>query len=392
MTPGIVLDIALIVALISYLVWGLREGLSRTGFTIAGVIAGAVAAFFLSPMIAAWVPYPALRPWSAALSAILLIVIGHLIGSTLGRAIGKLFRGPLAIPDRLLGGAATVIVAALVVTTVAGSVGRLGVPLVSQAIAGSAVLRTINQLTPDPVEAWLAEVRGTVADAGIPVISDALGGGIPDVPDISTGTPALDVAATSVVRITGNAYACGIAQAGTGFVVADDRIVTNAHVLAGVEEAVIEAPDGQVVTGRIVYFDPIDDIAVVYAPGLGAGPLPLGETATQGERAAILGYPFGGPFVSGGAEIIDVFTAPIDDIYGTSRNDREIYSLAAEVREGNSGGPVLSLDGRVMGVVFARNAANDSVGYAMTTGELRPVAEAAPAMESTVSTGECVQG
>jgi S1-C subfamily serine protease len=128
----------------------------------------------------------------------------------------------------------------------------------------------------------------------------------------------------------------------------------------------------------VVYFDPIDDLAVIAVPGLSAAPLPLGDTVPQGTDAAVQGYPYGGPFVSGAAGVMSVRTTDIEDIYAQSRSPREVYTLASDIREGNSGGPLLSLDGEVIGVVFARNADNPTVGYAMTMTEVDPVVAQAP--------------
>ena len=391
MTDAIVLDVLLIVLLIAYVVYGFRNGLSRSIFVIAGVVAGAIAAFFVVPLVTGWVAWSLARPVVTIAVTVALVAAGHALGSSLGRGIRRgIERTPLSGLDRLLGAVVTGIAAALVASVVGATVSQLGVPVLSRATAGSAVLRTINALTPDPVEAWVAQLKSIVADSGLPVISDALGGPAPIIPQLDTGSPQLNAAAQSVVRITGNAFACGVSQSGTGFVVADDRVVTNAHVVAGVTEPVVEAPNGEAIAGSIVYFDPVLDLAIIAVPGLTADPLPLGDSLPAGTDAAVQGYPFGGPFTSGAARVMQVGTAQVDDIYGTSTHPREVYTLAADVRQGNSGGPVLTLDGTVAGVVFARSADTASVGFAMTMAELDPVAAEAPTLTATVSSGDCI--
>lgn len=391
MTDAIVLDVLLIVLLIAYVVYGFRNGLSRSIFVIAGVVAGAIAAFFVVPLVTGWVAWSLARPVVTIAVTVALVAAGHALGSSLGRGIRRgIERSPLSGLDRLLGAVVTGIAAELVASVVGSTVSQLGVPVLSRATAGSAVLRTINALTPDPVEAWVAQLKSIVADSGLPVISDALGGPAPVIPQLDTGSPQLNAAAQSVVRITGNAFACGVSQSGTGFVVADDRVVTNAHVVAGVTEPVVEAPNGEAIAGSIVYFDPVLDLAVIAVPGLTADPLPLGDSLPAGTDAAVQGYPFGGPFTSGAARVMQVGTAQVDDIYGTSTHPREVYTLAADVRQGNSGGPVLTLDGTVAGVVFARSADTASVGFAMTMAELDPVAAEASTLTATVSSGDCI--
>jgi S1-C subfamily serine protease len=284
------------------------------------------------------------------------------------------------------------VLAGLVVSVLAFSVVQLGVPFLSRAIAGSTVIRTIDNVTPDPVQAWLAQLRGVVVDEGIPLITEALTGDPPEIPDVDTGSPALNAAAQSVVRVTGNAVACGQSQSGTGFVVAPGRIVTNAHVVAGVSEPVVEALDGEVAGGKVVYFDPVDDLAVIAVDGFDVAPLEVGDTLSPGLDAAVQGYPHGGPFTASAAQVVAVGQTRIPDIYGDGGTLREIYTLAANVQEGNSGGPLLSTGGEVVGVVFARSAETQNVGFAMTMAELDPVVDLSAGLSAPVGSGACIRG
>lgn len=392
MTESLVLDALLVLMLLGYVVYGFRNGLSRSIFTIAGIIAGIIAAFFLAPVVANLVPVPFLRLGVTVVVAIGLVAVGHAVGGAIGRWIRRgILHSPLSGLDRVLGAIVTGVVAALVASMVSFSVSQLGVPVLSRAISGSEFLRIVNTLTPDPVEAFLAQVRGAVTDRGIPLFTGTLEG-TPTIPQIDTGSGALNAAAQSVVRITGNAYACGVSQSGSGFVVYDDRVVTNAHVVAGVTEPVVETLGGQSLTGTVVYFDPVDDLAVIAVPGLEAPALPLGATLPAATDAAFEGYPYGGPFSSGAANVISVTRPAVPDIYGASRNQREVYTLAADVRQGNSGGPLLTLDGSVAGVVFARSGDAANVGYAMTMAELEPVTTLAAGLSDPVSSGSCIPG
>ncbi len=145
-------------------------------------------------------------------------------------------------------------------------------------------------------------------------------------------------------------------------------------------------------TGTIVYFDPNDDLAVIAVPGLKAKALALTDTVGVNAAGAIDGYPFGGPFVTSPAKVVSVDTASVNDIYGKTRSDREVYSLATTVNEGDSGGPFLTEKGEVAGVVFAKSANTANLGYAMTMKELDPVAAQAAGLSSGVSSGSCVRG
>jgi S1-C subfamily serine protease len=256
------------------------------------------------------------------------------------------------------------------------------------------VLRVIDSLTPAPVKGTMAQLRSLLIEDGIPRITDALDGTTepPTVPDVETGGQGLEAASRSVVRITGNAFACGQSQTGSGVVVAPGRVLTNAHVVSGVESPVIETPRDGIAEGHVVYFDPVDDIAVLAADGLSAPALRLSPTLTAGSDAVVDGYPMGGPFASKGAEVLSVQTFDVADIYGDAESPRNVYTLAADVQQGNSGGPLLTTDGTVAGLVFAKSATTANVGYAMTMEELSPVLTRATALADPVSSGACVKG
>lgn len=388
-------DVLLLLVLLSYTYYGFRNGFVNAIAGFIGLTVGAVVAFFFVPIVGNWVHPSSLRLVVVLAVAIGLVVAGHAAGVTLGSIISRGVRGKaIRLVDRILGAVVSLVATALVLSVLGASLAGYGIPLLSKAIAQSTVLRTISALTPDPVEGFLAQARSMIVRDGLPAITEALGGIVasPGVPQVDTGKPALQQAAQSVVRITGTAPACGQSQSGSGFVIADDRVVTNAHVVSGVTEPVIESPDGQVLSGTIVYFDPNDDLAVIAVPGLSAATLTLGETAADGAKGVVDGYPYGGPFISSGAEVLSVDTVPIKDIYGQSSTQREVYTLATQVREGDSGGPFLGLDGSVVGVVFARSANSDSLGYAMTMAELTPVAAKAPGLSAPVASGSCVRG
>ena len=389
----LVLDVLLCVLLLAYAIYGFTHGLLGSLAVVIGALAGVVAAFFAAPLVAEWVPLPGLRPFATIAVALVLVGVGHGLGVAVGRGIRRGMRkSPLSALDRLVGGLMTFVVAALVASVLAFSVIQLGVPFLSRAVAGSTVIRVIDNVTPDPVQAWLAQLRAVVVEEGIPRITEALTGDPPEIPQIDTGSAALNAAAQSVVRVTGNAVACGQSQSGTGFVISPGRIVTNAHVVAGVTEPVVEALNGEVAGGRVVYFDPIDDLAVIAVEGFDVAPIQIGETLSPGLDAAVQGYPHGGPFTAGAAQVVAVGQTRISDIYGGGGTLREIYTLAANVQEGNSGGPLLATTGEVVGVVFARSAETQNVGFAMTMAELGPVVDEAPALTGPVASGECVRG
>ncbi|AOX46986.1 MULTISPECIES: MarP family serine protease [unclassified Microbacterium] len=388
-----IIDIVLIALLAIALITGLSRGFLATIGFFAGLAVGAVAAYWVTPFVGQWITEPAWRGPAMIGAGILLL----LIGSGLGSALGGFFRRgadriKLRVPERLLGGVVNVAAAALAVSFVAGSLTPVGVPVVSAALGSSAVIRTIDDLTPAPVRGALAELRGTVFAEGIPRLGELIQiGPVPSAPAVALDDPALTQAAQSVARISGTAYACGITSSGSGFVVAADRIVTNAHVVAGVDTPLVELPGRPAREGRVVYFDPTDDIAVVSVDGLDAAPLPISPTLEVGASAVVQGYPGGGPFTSGSAQVLSSGTVPVPDIYDTSSVPRDIYALAAVVRPGNSGGPLLTTTGEIAGIVFARSDTDDNVGYAMTPAELLPVMAQMDALSAPVASGSCTR-
>ncbi|MGV8911814.1 MAG: MarP family serine protease [Rhodoglobus sp.] len=387
------LDLLLFGLLVGYVLYGMTIGLTRSFFVITGIVGGVVVAVLLVPTISGAIAFPRVRVAVTIGAAIALIAIGHAIGAAIARALREdLETSRLRSVDRAAGGIAIGVLAALIISTVSFSVSQLGSPVLSRTIASSAIIRTIQDLTPHDVEVRIAQLRTLVTNTGVPFFTSELGIAGAAVPKIDTDSAVLAAAADSVVRITGNAYACGQAQTGSGFVVSPERVVTNAHVVAGTEEPVIEALNGQVLTGTIVYFDARDDLAVIAVPGLNAAPLQMGLTARPGTSTAIEGYPYGGPIAVDAALVQHVSTTESANIYGSGSFPREVYTLAGQVNPGNSGGPLLTLDGNVVGAVFARSADQENVGYAVTLTELQPVVDEAPALTSTVSSGACIPG
>lgn len=404
--PGI-LDALLVLLMLAYFSYGWIAGFVRSLFGLAGIVVGGIAAFFAVPLVGSWIPFPEWRLPLILLAVAVLVVAGQSLGAWIGRILGRrVEKSPLSTPDRIAGAIVNAVVAALIASMVSLSVGSLGVPVLSQAIAGSTVLRAIDQLTPGPVKSGLAQLRSILIQEGIPRIVSAAGGPAdgspggplveptapPQIPDVDTATPSLEKAAQSVVKVTGNAWQCGQNQSGSGFVVARDRVVTNAHVVAGVSEPVVEVPGSGAHPGRVVYFDPRNDLAVIAVPGLGANPIPLGPNLPQGSDAVFDGYPLGGPFQSGPAQVEQVTTVMVNDIYGRNSHAMEVYQLAAHVQEGNSGGPLLTTRGIVAGLVFAKAAKVENVGYALTMQELQPVADEAAGLSTPVSSGSCIRG
>lgn len=389
----LLVDVIVVILLVGFFALGVTRGLVAIAGSLAGLVIGSLLAVWAVPLIAPGVADWEYRSLVLAVCAIAIIVLCTALGTAVGAALRRgVDRAKLRILDRILGAGGATIAGGLVLLLGAGAVTASGMPVVSTAVASSRVLSFIDGLTPDPVDTALAEVRGFVVDEGIPRIGELLRPEVaPTAPAVALDDPELQRAAASVARISGTAYACGVSMTGSGFVAADDLIVTNAHVVAGVDTPVVELPGRDAREGRVVYFDPIDDLAVIAVGGLGAAPLPVVPPVAAGAAVAVQGYPLGGPFTSGAAFVLSVGSAPVPDIYDQSSTPREIYALDADVRPGNSGGPLLTDAGEVAGVVFARGSDDERRGYAMTTTELLPVLAGVSADAPAVQAGSCTR-
>ena len=386
-----VLDIVLALVLLGYLVQGYRLGFIRSIGAIVGIIAGGIAAALLSPLIGSLVPDETGTVVATIVAAIVLVLLGHAVGSGIGAAIGGVLRrSPLGLIDRLLGAAAQLVVSALAISLIASLAVGLGVPYVAQPVASSVVLRAIGGVTPAPVDRALAQLRSTVLSSGIPQLGISLGtgSGSTTVPGVAQ-TAGLRTAAESVVKITGRAPACNQEQSGSGFVVARNRVLTNAHVVSGVTSPVVLVPNGQALSGRVTFYDPQRDLAVITVRGLDASPLRIAPPPGVGDRGVVAGYPFGGPFSEGGARVVQSGEVTVPDVSGDGRTARRIAAIAADVEQGNSGGPLLTPTGRVIGLVFAKSTSQADLGYAMTPDEFDSVVDRAPSLTAAVSTGAC---
>lgn len=385
------IDYVIIAILVVAIIVGTQRGLLASVGTLVGVALGGIAAYWVVPLVNDAIPDAAWRGPVVIAVGVGILVLGAVIGSMIGMALRRgVDRTKLRVFERILGGALSLVVAALAVSLAGQSIASTGMPGVAATVSSSRVLTVIEGLTPRPVAATLAELRGVALAEGIPRLGELLAPQMqPTSPDVALDDPALTTAAQSVARVSGVAYACGVSASGSGFVVAPDRVMTNAHVVAGVDRPVIELPGREAREGRVVYFDPVDDIAVIAVDDLDGAPLPVAPTLRVGSPAVVQGYPYGGPFTASAAQVLSVAPAQVPDIYDSTSSSRDVYALAAQVRPGNSGGPLLSTTGEVVGLVFARADNDDNVGYAMTTNELAPVLSQVTALETTVGSGSC---
>jgi S1-C subfamily serine protease len=269
-------------------------------------------------------------------------------------------------------------------------------PKVTKQIRHSLVLSIVDRVMPAVVHPLFADLFRLLQQHGLPQFVDPFHGipiPAPFVPAPNAGVvpPALRAAGPDVVKIVGSAPACDRIQEGSGFVFAPEHVMTNAHVVAGVRAPTVTTPDpdGRTFSARVVLYDPNRDVAVLYVPGLDRRALRFNGPVPTGADAVVAGYPLDGPLTATAARIAGDQDVTGPNIYGNRQVTREVYTIRANVREGNSGGPLLSPSGLVDGVVFAASVELRDVGYALTAREVEGDARAGASATRAVSTQGC---
>jgi S1-C subfamily serine protease len=400
MTAALVLDIVVALTLLGYAVRGWRTGVLGGGLGLLGLVAGAALALWGAPRLIAHVT---VLNSSAPLRAVVLIVavlVAALVGQGLLGALGRRLRSATPLPwlrivDSLFGLVGAVVVAALVISFIGAAVRPVVPRSWARTMNNSTVLTTIDRATPDQVGRYASRLTEILDGSGMPRVFSGL---FPEIiapaprPDNSVGqTAKVRKAAASIVKIRTIAESCGRAQEGSGWVSARHRVVTNAHVVAGAS-AVSVQPEGEGprLTAKVVTFDPDLDLAVLEVPDLGAAPLRTTGALEHATGVVVAGFPQDGPYRVTPARVRGVLHAPGDDIYGGSGVTREVYSLYAAVQPGNSGGPVLTKDGRVAGTVFARSLVDAETGYALTNAGTAATIDEAAHDTTPASTQRCI--
>jgi len=391
-----VIDLVLIAILIGYAVSGYRQGLVVGACSLGGFIGGALLAMWVVPPLATGLQAGVQRSMIVLIAVLAAAWFGQFLGSLGGvrlrRQLSERTEEPL---DKGLGAVAGVLAVALVMWFVAGALRGGPSPVLSRAVASSRVIAAIDSVMPDRLVGVADAFRGVVAGSSFPRVF--AGVGREDITAVTAPDPGsvdqavIDRVAPSIVKITGSA-SCARDQEGSGAVVAPERVVTNAHVVAGVRRPSVESANGHHYQGTVVAFDARRDIAVLAVPGLPAPPLDFGNALHRADSAVVAGFPNDGPFSATPARVRSVLRASGDDIYGGPGAVRQVYSLYARVEPGNSGGPVLSSGGQLVGVVFARSLDDEATGYALTLAEADPVIQAGIRAGQPVSTGGCALG
>jgi S1-C subfamily serine protease len=386
-----IIDLLIVVALVFAIASGYRRGFWLSLAQYAGLVIGVIIGAALAPLL-----MEALNITDStvkSLGAVLVLIVLGAIGSSVGYWVGEPIRlRLLAHPESgridSYAGAVFSAVALLSVSWFLGLSLKGGpTPQVASAIQRSAILRTLDSVFPKP-PAFLARVETIIAGVNF---SAAFAGLEPIAPSplplpASVNTAGIKAAASETLKIRG--LGCGGIVYGSGFPVGPGLVLTNAHVVAGTQGTTVVNPAGRGLPARVVLFDPERDVAILYVPRLALAP--INEAAAQpGTQGAAIGYPGGGGENVTPAVVNGQVQAEGRDIYGQNLVVRHIWIVQADVVPGNSGGPLVDIDGNVVGVIFAASTSQQGTAYALTDAEVQPDIDQAQGRTEPVPVGPC---
>ena len=397
MNPSAILDIVLVAIALSAMWSGWKQGIASSLLSFVGVIAGGIVGYFLAPPAMNLVEQPVLRLFVGVATIVILIVIGQAVGGMAGQSLRNAIRTPMGVGlDAGLGSVFQMIMSLIVAWIIAMPLAAAVPGQLGGTIRGSKVLGTVDALAPSELTRVPGLLVRRLDETGIPQVISPFEQDR-RVEDTSPADPSLADPALverirpSIVQVSGEAQRCGRLQQGSGFVVSPDTVVTNAHVVAGADTVRLDTVAGTL-DADVISFDPGEDVAILRIPGL---PLPALELASgpvfPGDGGVVLGFPGAGPYTAVPARVENRVMLRGFDIYSRTSIDREVYVLRADVRQGNSGGPFVDPDGRLLGLIFGAGVGVDMTGYALTLEELRSHLDVAGrGGGAPVGTGDCI--
>jgi S1-C subfamily serine protease len=386
------LDWVLVVVVLLYAVSGYWQGFVTGAFATLGLLLGGLIGVWLAPEALG----DATPSILVSLAAIFIVIVCASLGQALFQLAGSRIRDHItwqpvraldAVGGALLSGAAALLVAWALGVALSGS----GLQGITPLVRDSKVLAEVNSVLPASASSKLSAFNDVVGTTFFPRYLEPFAPerivAVPPGPSRLLHDPDVVRTEEGVVRIR-STNSCDQGIEGSGFVYAPDRVMTNAHVVAGVTDPVVDV-DGSSVTGHVVYYNPDVDVAVIEVPTGTVRPLRFAGGASAGEGVAILGYPQNGPYDVQVGRVRADQRLRSPNIYGDGTVIRDVLSLRGLIRPGNSGGPVVDSAGRVVGVVFAASVTSGDTGYALSASQVSGGAAAGRIASRTVSTQGC---
>ncbi|MFD7030410.1 MarP family serine protease [Streptomyces sp. NPDC059917] len=378
-----VLDILLLVAAVWFAIVGYRQGFVVGILSVTGFLGGGLIAVSLLPLVWDQVTDDKAKvSTTMAVVAVVIVIVCASIGQAFTTHLGNRLRryitwSPARVVDATGGALVNVMAMLLVAWLIGSALAGTSLPTLGKEVRNSKVLLGVSRVLPDQANTWFSDFSSVLAQNGFPQVfspfsNEPITAVKPPDPALAS-SPVVERAKRSIVKVVGTAPSCSKVLEGSGFVFAPGKVMTNAHVVGGVGEPTVQiGGEGKLYDGKVVLYDWERDIAVLDVPKLKAPPLEFAEKdAASGFDAIVAGFPENGAYDVRPARVRGRINANGPDIYHRGTVRRDVYSLYATVRQGNSGGPLLTPDGKVYGVVFAKSLDDANTGYALTADEVR---------------------
>lgn len=390
---ALIVDLVLVVLFCAAVAGGWRQGAFSACFAAVGASAGLVVGLVAAGLLVRVSDTTSLRLLLLLATVVTFVGVGNIVGAAVGATLRDRLRSKSTRRwDSAVGSLVQLLLAAVVVWLVAVPVAaNVGGPAGS-AVRGSRILAAIDSVVPEWGNKVPQHMARLIDVTGLPpLVSPFQGGAEVDAPDPTSIDPGVvEEVRPSIVHVLGDSESCRRRLSGSGFVSAPDYVITNAHVVAGTETVELDTVLG-LKRATVVLYDPEADIAVLHVPNLGIDPLPTAPgTARSGDDAMVMGFPGNGPFAVSAVRVRERLNISGPDIYATGRTEREAFTLRGSIRQGNSGGPLLSPSGEVLGVVFGTAVDGTDTGYALTVRQMEKVVGDYVGLTEPVDTRECV--
>jgi S1-C subfamily serine protease len=378
---------------------GFRRGILRTILSIIGFVVGGAAGAIAAPSIQSLISNNAFgfKPTIGLTS----IILGASLGMFLFGVLGSFLRVVLLpLPfmktiDSLIGFGLAIVAVASISSTLSSAAQVIPKKTVNNLFSQSQLISQIDQYLPERFKDAAQKIQNVITDSPLPEVFKSLVESRITPTQLETNVAIPEIVTKSVastVRIDGIAESCSAAMVGTGFIVSPERVITNAHVVAGVKEPVITLFNSQTqLGGRVIAIDRKKDIAIIFVPGLTGEKLTFIGPVTPNEIGFVVGYPNGGNLRTMPVSVTSEFESIGTDIDGNGETRREVIVFGGDVKPGNSGGPLLNDQGQVLGVVFAADAENKNTGYALAPSEVAKLVSETSSVMQAIETGECAK-
>jgi S1-C subfamily serine protease len=353
-------DVLIVAVVIVAAIRGWFQGAIRQVLGWIGLIAGFYVGIAIAPSLSTTITHSTWRP---VLALVIVVVaayaghfLGHLVGATIRRTVKMVKMGLLDSAAGMVIAVAGALVTVWLVAALLVSTSWSGA---ASGIQGSRIIKSLDQSLPT-VPSAEARLQTLLRNANFPnVFASIVSPTVPSsgsVPTLGSNTVSpLDPVQVQKVLATG----CPDTHEGSGFFVAMNLLVTNAHVVAGATSVTVGG-----VAAKVALFDLVNDIAVLR---VAMDPAPLsfvGSTPSSGTKAEVIGFPLNGRRTISPSIINGEITAKSRDIYDKTTFARTVLVVYSNIEPGNSGSPVL-VKGRVAGVVFSKSLSQSETAYAI---------------------------